>query len=135
MATSKASTKREKPGSSGEGDFYHIEVRPSSGFKTFRNQDVGEKGGIERVAGKRESGTWDTVKWLVEKDLAHIEKGRLVADSEDAKKLFEDLGSVPTHVEGDRFEAKATPVKHKPTPAQTKARRENIKKAQAARHK
>jgi hypothetical protein len=114
MAASKATkTKREKPGSSGEGDFYHIEVRPSSQFKTFRTQDVGEKGGIERVAGKRESGSWDTVKWLVEKTLAHVEKGRLVADHEDAKKLFEDLGSAPKHVEGDRFEAKDTGVNEK----------------------
>lgn len=138
MASRSGKTKRAKPGSSGEGDFYHIEVRPSSGFKTFRTQDVGKKGGIERVAGKRENGSWDTVKWLVDKDYAHVEKGHLTADNEDAHNLLDDLGSAPRHVEGDRFEAKDipnVPEKDKPTPAQKRARKENIKKAQASRHK
>lgn len=48
---------RAKPGSRGGGEFFHIEVRPRRQFKTFRTQDVGRKGGIERVAGKRGSGS------------------------------------------------------------------------------
>lgn len=130
--------KREKPGATGEGEFYHIEVRPKGDFKTFRTQDVGEKGGIERVAGKRESGSWDTVKWLVSKEMAHVDGGILVADHEDAKNLFDDLGSAPKHLEGDRFEAKdrrGVAEKDKPTAAQTSARKANIKKAQAASRK
>jgi hypothetical protein len=83
--------KRTKPGRTGEGDFYHIGVRPKEQFVTFRNQDVGEKGGIERVAGKRESGSWDTVKWLVSKDFAHVEGKTLVPDHEDAKALLKTL--------------------------------------------
>lgn len=128
---------RKKPGTTGEGEFYHIEVRPSEEFVTFRNQDVGEPGGIERLAGKRESGSWDTVKWLVSKDFAHIEGKLLVPDHDDARSLFEDLGSPPRHVKGDVFEAKDrpnVPEKDKPTPAQKKARATNIKKAQQARH-
>ena len=128
---------RKKPGSTGEGEFYHIEVRPKEEFVTFRNQDVGESGGIERVAGKRQSGSWDTATWLVNKEYAHIENGRLVADKKDAKDLFQKLGSTPRHVKGDVFKAKDRPnipEKAKPTPAQQKARTANIKKAQAARH-
>ena len=129
---------REKPGKTGEGDFYHIEVRPKEEFVTFRNQDVGEKGGIERVSGKRQSGSWDTVTWLVSKDFAHVENGKLIADHTDAKELFNELGSEPRHIEGDIFKAQDrpnVPEKEKPTPAQHKAQMENIKKAQAARHK
>jgi hypothetical protein len=51
---------RKKPGSAGKGDYYHIEVRPKSEFVSFRTQDVGRKGHIQRVAGKRSSGSWST---------------------------------------------------------------------------
>ncbi len=127
---------RARPGSTGEGEYYHIEVRPKSLFVTFRTQDVGKKGGIQRVGGKRSSGSWDDQKWLISKDDAHIEGGKLIPDTEDARKVLEALGSKPVHVSGDRFKAKPrpnVPEKDKPTAAQQKARRSNIKKAQAAR--
>jgi len=146
MATKRKSQKstqskgrtRKKPGSGGSGDYYHVEVRGRGDFKTVRTQDVGDPGHLQRVAGKRESGSWATVKWLIGKEDAHVEDGKLVADTKDAKDLIEKLGSQPVHVSGDRFEAKPqrnTPERSKPTAAQTRARRENIKKAQAARHK
>jgi hypothetical protein len=102
--------KRAKPGSRGGGRFFHIELRPASEFGTFRVQDVGERGGVERVAGRRASGGWDTAKWLVEKTHAHIE--------------------------GDRFKAKPRrdiPESEKPTAAMRRAQLANIRKAQAAR--
>jgi hypothetical protein len=127
---------RKKPGA-GEGEFYRIEVRPKDEFVTFRTQDMGKKGGIERLAGKRSSGSWDTATWLVNKDYAHLEGRKLVPDHPDAKELFSVLGSQPTRVKGDVFKAKDrpnVPEKAKPTPAQKRARTTNIKKAQAARH-
>ena len=128
--------RRAKPGSMGEGDYYRIELRPSSDFTFFRNHDVGDKGHLMRVAGKCTSGPWDTVAWLVSKEDAHIEGETLIGDSKDAKQLIESLGSKPKHVRGDIFEAKDRPnipEKKKPTEAQKKAWAENIKKAQAAR--
>jgi hypothetical protein len=44
---------RAKPGATGEGEYYHIEVRPKEQFMMFRTHDVGKQGGIELVAGKR----------------------------------------------------------------------------------
>jgi len=129
--------RRKSPGTKGEGEFYRIEVRPSDEFVTFRNQDVGDPGGIERLAGKRASGSWDTVTWLVSKDFAHVEGNKLVPDNKDAKQLFDDLGAIPKHVKGDIFRAQDrpdVPETEKPTAAQRKARARNIKKAQAARH-
>ena len=38
--------KRAKPGSSGGGRFFHIELRPAEAFNVFRVQDVGERGGV-----------------------------------------------------------------------------------------
>ena len=126
---------RAKPASTGEGNYYHIEVRPKDEFTTFRTQDVGGPGHLQRVAGKRESGSWATAKWLISKEDAHVENGKLVGDTKDAKDLLKKLASQPVHKSGDRFEAKDrrnVPERSKPTAAQTKARRQNIKKAQAA---
>jgi hypothetical protein len=125
---------RAKPGATGEGEFYHIEVRPKTAFATFRTQDVGKRGGIERVAGKRPSGSWDTQKWLISKTLAHVERGRLVPDASDAREVLEELGSEPVHLGGDRFKAKPrpnVPENEKPTAAQRRAQQRNILKAQA----
>src|SRR5262245_2940446 len=72
---------RKKPGTSGEGNYYRIAVRDKAEFVTFRTQDVGEPGHVQRVAGKRSSGSWDTLTWLISKDDAHVENGKLVADT------------------------------------------------------
>jgi hypothetical protein len=128
--------KRAKPGTKGEGDYFRIVLRPKEEFTTFRYHDVGEKGHILRLAGKRSSGSWDTQVWLISKNDAHVEGDTLVADIDDARRLIEALGSKPKHVKGDVFEAKDrpnVPESKKPTEAQQRARLENIKKAQLAR--
>jgi hypothetical protein len=128
--------KRAKPGSKGEGDYFRIVLRPKEEFVTFRYHDVGKKGHIQRLAGKRSSGSWDTQTWLISKDDAHLEGEMLVPDTEDAKEVIEALGAKPKHVKGDIFEAKDrpnVPESEKPTRAQQRARLENIKKAQQAR--
>lgn len=127
---------RAKPGTKGEGEYYRIVVREKDNFTTFRYHDVGDKGHILRLAGKRESGSWATQAWLISKQDAHLDGDALIPDSRDAKNLLEELGSRPKHVKGDIFEARDrlnVPEKNKPTEAQQRARRENIKKAQAAR--
>jgi hypothetical protein len=126
---------RAKPGTKGGGRFFHIELRPSGQFVSFRVQDVGRPGGVERVAGRRANGTWETAKWLIEKTHAHLADGKMVADSLEAEKLLETLGSAPEHIGGDRFRAKPrrdVPESEKPTPAMRRAQAANIKKAQAA---
>jgi hypothetical protein len=130
--------RRAKPGSKGRGRFFHIQVRPKSQFTRFRVQDVGTRGGVERVAGQRSNGSWDTVKWLVEKTHAHVHGGTLVADTAEARKLLRSLGSTPVQTAGDRFRAKPRtniPETEKPTLKQRKAWRRNIRKAQLARHR
>jgi len=130
--------KRAQPGSTGEGEYFRIEVRPSGDFTSFRNQDVGEPGGLQRISGRRASGSWATQAWLISKKEAHIEGDELVPDSDHVKNLLGTLGSKPEHKKGDIFTAKDrrnVPEKEKPTAAQKKAQQENIKKAQAAHSK
>lgn len=127
---------RQKPGSGGTGKYYHVEVREGGGFETFRTQDVGDPGHLQRVSGKRSSGSWTTVKWLIGKEDAHVEDGKLVGDTKDVKDLIRKLGSKPVRIGGDRFEARPrrnVPEGAKPTAAQSRARRQNINRAQAAR--
>lgn len=126
---------REKPGEAGGGEYYRIIVRPKEEFETFRYHDVGERGHIQRLAGRRSSGSWDDQAWLISKRDARVEGNKLVAKTDDAKEILDTYGPV-THVEGDIFQGhprKNIPESEKPTPAQQKARRENIRKAQAAR--
>jgi len=132
----RAPRKRAKPGSRSSGRFFHIEVRPAREFVSYRVQDVGARGGVERVARQRPTGSWDTQKWLIEKTDAHIENGQLVADTAEAKKVLASLASAPVQVGGDRFKAKPRrdiPEAEKPTPAMRRAQIQNIKKAQASR--
>jgi hypothetical protein len=75
---------------------------------------------------------------LIGKEDAHLERGRLVADTPSARKILRQLGSAPVHVAGDRFKASDrpnVPERKKPTPAQRRARARNIKKAQTARRR
>ena len=132
-ATEPVSHRRAKPGAKGGGRFFHIEVRPRTEFVAFRMQSLGS--GVERLAGRRADGSWDTAAWLIGKDRAHVERGRLVPDSMAAENMLKRLGSAPVHIAGDRFRAKPRrkiPESEKPTPAMRRAQLANIKKAQAA---
>jgi len=132
--TRRAKVRRAKPGARGTGDFFHIQVRPRTQFVSFRNQDIGGLGGIERIAARRASGSWDTQKWLIGKSQAHRVGKRLAPDTAAARKVLSQLGSVPRHLGGDRFTAKPRrdiPEIEKPTPAMRRAQTANIKKAQA----
>ena len=130
-------TSRKSPGSSGQGNYYHIELRRDEDFETFRTQDVGDPGHIQRVAGKREGGSWATVKWLIEKGDAHVEDGRLVGDTQDAKDLLRRLRSRPVHLRGDRFEAKPrrSGSSRSGTGKQTKTGSRNSTKSKTGRSK
>ncbi len=126
---------RARPGATGRGKYYRIEVRPKSDFATFRYHDVGEPGHIIRLAGRRPSGSWADVAWLIGKDDAHIDGESLLPDTAEAKRLLRVIGPVK-HVKGDVFRGhprKNVPESAKPTPAQQRARRANIRKAQKAR--
>jgi len=85
MASKRWSQRRAKPGGRGTGRYFHIALRPAREFVRFRIQDVGRRGGVQRLAGQRTNGTWDTQKWLIEKTDAHVENGRLVPDSAAAR--------------------------------------------------
>ena len=127
---------RRKPGSTGRGEYYHIEVLPKADFVTFQTQDVGRRGHIQRVAGRRSSGYWSTVKWLIDKDDAHVQDNKLVADTRAAKDVIEQLGSEPVRMLGDLFKARPRPsFREEARPTRTGTRRAAAKKSQSTRRK
>ena len=134
----KSSKRRAKPGTRGKGRYYRVVLRPKSGFSSFRVQDVGGRGGAERLAGKRANGTWDTQAWLIPKSQAHVSSGVLVGKTAKIKSILSKLGSRPRRVKADVFRAKPrrdVPESRKPTPAMRRAQRRNIRKAQQARRR
>jgi hypothetical protein len=89
----------------GSSDCYRIIVRPKEQFASFKTQAIGNPGSsLQRLAGRRRnSGTWATQAWLVNKSSAHIEGKTLVADSKDVRDLIRQLGSKPQLEYGDIF--------------------------------
>lgn len=137
---SPAKSARKKPGTGPDARFYRIEIRPAREFTSFRTQDVGKKGGLERVAGHRRSGSWATQTWLVSKAHAHVtKKGELVIDNaKERASLAKAVRGPITEIKPGIFHAH--PVRNvaedkKPTPAMRRAQLKNIKKAQQARRK
>jgi len=97
---------RKKPGMSGSGKFYRVVVRDKNDFVMFRNHDVGEKGHVERLAGKRANGRWATQAWLIDKNEAHVSSnGYLVGDNEDVERVLLKLRRKARHLKGDVFMA------------------------------
>ena len=128
---------RRPPGESGRGDYFRIAIRSKTGFVAFRTQDVGDVGHVQRLAGKRHNGTWDTITWLISKRDAHLDGRHLIADTDDARKVLAELGSAPVHVRGDVFAAKPPPnvpetgTMSEPKPAAPRVSRINLQKARA----
>ena len=99
--------KHPRPGTTGEGHYYQIEILSRRNFVEFRTEEIGRKGHIQRVAGQRPNGSWETVRWLIAKSDADVEDGQLVPKTANARKVFKELGSAPVHVKGDRFKTTA----------------------------
>lgn len=92
--------------SKGTGEYYHIILNDKNDFVTFRYHDVGDPGKILRLAGKKENGAWADHAWLIDKKMAHVEKGYLVADDKEAKELLENIGPAKQK-SGDEFNGHA----------------------------
>jgi|GEM_PF-2710279 len=65
--------------------------RVNSEFVTFRTQDVGEQGHLERIAGKRSNGSWDTAVWLIAKEDAHVQGKTLVIDNPKSRTVLKQI--------------------------------------------
>lgn len=112
--------------------FYQVEVRPESQFTELRTYDVGES--TQRVAGKKRSGSWATQKWMISKSAAHVENGMLIADKPKVRQILTRLpGRVVQRSRSTGRPQVIVPKRLSITPAQRRARQQNMRKAQRAR--
>ncbi len=102
-ARPKSSARRRATASAKPRGFFHIEVQPKEAFVEFKTQGIGRDGGIERIAGKRAGGAWSTQEWVIAKDQAHVERGTLIGDTIDARRVLTMLGAEPRRIKADRF--------------------------------
>lgn len=99
---------RKKPGSTGEGDYFHIELVPSKEFVLFKTRDVGRKGHSQMVVGQKEDGSWATQKWLISKEDAFIsDHGNLMSEDPKVSKILNSFKGQICHTEGDIFMVRA----------------------------
>ncbi|MFY9301911.1 MAG: hypothetical protein WAO75_01165 [Atribacterales bacterium] len=66
---------------------------PREALTVFCYYDGGEKGYILCLSGRRESGFWITLVWLISKSYANMAGEELVPDTKDAQRLIEFLAS------------------------------------------
>ena len=129
---------RAKPGTTDEGEYYRVVVRPKNQFTTFRTHDIGRPGRTQRLVGRRSSGSWATHAWLIQKSDAYVNQENvqiILTNNDIAEDLSNAFRGTIYREKGDVFRAKPrknVPEKNKPTPEQKRARRENIEKAQRA---
>jgi hypothetical protein len=127
---------RRRTKSAARRGFFHIEVQPKEAFVAFKTQEIGSEGGIERVAGKRAGGAWSTQEWLIAKDQAHVERGTLIGDTVDARRVLTMLGAEPRRIKADRFTIHGhtgMPADVSPTLAPRRAGLTNIQAPQKGR--
>jgi hypothetical protein len=132
----KSPTRRRPKATARQRGFFHIEVQPKEAFVEFKTQDIGSEGGIERIAGKRAGGAWSTQEWLIAKDQAHVERGTLIGDTADARRVLTMLGSEPRHIKADRFTIhgpSGMPAEARPTLAPRRAGLTNVRAPQKGR--
>lgn len=97
---------RKKPGMGNDGDYYRVIIRPKSEFDLFRTHDVGRVGHTQRIAGKRSSGSWATHSWLIHKDDAFVEDGKLKSKESKIKNILGRLRGPIKKYKGNIFHAK-----------------------------
>jgi hypothetical protein len=132
----KSTVRRRTKSAARPRGFFHIEVQPKEAFVEFKTQDIGSEGRIERVAGKRAGGAWSTQEWLIAKDQAHVERGTLIGDTVDARRVLTMLGSEPRHIKADRFTIHGhtgLPEDVRPTLAPRRAGLSNVRAPQKGR--
>lgn len=105
---------RKEPGSTGEGQYFHIIVRPKEELTLFNTRDVGRPGHSLLVLGKSKEGKWLTHKWLINKNDAYINpEGKLQSDDFKVQRILDYCDGCLVHKEKDIFEVRSHPSPRK----------------------
>jgi len=86
--------------------YYHIMVNPKEDFTLFISKNVDRNGFIKEISGRKLNGNLAIHKWLISKNIAHIDNNRLVPDLTEAKKFLQTLRGNIRRINGDIFQVK-----------------------------
>jgi len=84
--------------------YFRIITRPRQRFAAFCGQDVAEPSIVQRLTERGPTPGDKTQTWLLSKEMAHVEKGRIVPDTKEAADLLATFGREPVHRTDDLFE-------------------------------
>lgn len=83
--------------------YFRIITRPRKQFVAFRTLDAGEPSSVQRLTGHRPTSARTNQTWLLSKEMAHVEKGRIIPDTLEAAELLATFGREPIHQSDDLF--------------------------------
>ena len=89
----------------GNGQYYHVEVRPKTEFSAFYTEDVGRRKHSMLVLGKqKKDDKWATHKWLISKGDAYIsDRGELKSEDHRIQQILDYVDGNLVHKERDTF--------------------------------
>lgn len=83
--------------------YLRIITKPRKHFVAFRTLDAGEPGSVQRLTGHRPNSARASQMWLLSKDMAHVEKGKIIPDTLEAAELLAAFDREPVHQRDDLF--------------------------------
>lgn len=84
--------------------YLRIITKPRLHFATSCAQDVGRPGSVQRLTDRRQLSANKSQTWLLSKEIAHVEKGKIVPDTLEAAELLATFSREPVHRTDDLFE-------------------------------
>lgn len=84
--------------------YLRIITRPRLHFANSCVQDAGDPGSIQRLTDGRQLSANKSQTWLLSKDMAHVERGKIVPDTLEAAELLATFSREPVHRTDDLFE-------------------------------
>lgn len=84
--------------------YFRIIIRPRKQFVAFHTLETREPSSVQRLAGHRPASVRANQTWLLSKEIAHVEKGRIIPDTSEAVELLAAFAHEPVHQRDDLFE-------------------------------
>ena len=86
-----------------DGQYFIIIIRPRDEFVKFKSDPVSGEGMLQQIHGQNSKKQWSTQSWLISKEGATVNKGKLVSTSHHVSKLLRAIGGKITKLSDDTF--------------------------------
>jgi hypothetical protein len=83
--------------------YFRIIIRPRKQFVAFRTLGAEAPSSVQRLTNHQPMSIRPNQTWLLSKEIAHVEKGRIIPDTSEAVELLAAFGHQPVHQRDDLF--------------------------------